>query len=646
MIRNSLCAILLALAAAGGAAAQGPLDLIPADALGGVAIRDLNDLKKKGDQFIKDTELKFPLRPSELFDQVYQFLGVQGAVDQDGSAAIVLANPKAVGAELNFGTLDKYIVVALPFADRDRIGESMGLKKGELKADKLTETRTGKPFAKFCYARGKTLFLGGHDKAVESVARARGLGGELTAAQRKGFGGADIFLHLGTEAWGEMWKSFLREADQALAGRGEEAERKVVQEFLRALGSVRFGLGAIRIDGGLGVNLVTVFPKDGGEAAKKFLTTLRAGDGASDLKGLPEGRVVAAQAARGDGTQNELLARVFFQFLLEGFLEANKVVSPADRPVFVGIFSEVWRHLRASRFAVYQTADEQKLGLFSLVGILDTEDADKFLEQMRQLARLGDPDALDLKTEAGREATRAELEKLIRDLGSRRFAVREAASTRLALVGEPALPHLEKALKSPDPEVAKRADNLMRDILGAAEARRKELLGKDLTRGVRPTFAFLPKGEEVDGHKVAVVAVKVSKRDAAAVPQLRQLLGPEWNRVRLAVRGKQVVVLVGSDVKLLGAALKNLKEGAPGLAASAALKEFGRRTDPARKIEFHASLQAAVGLIRAADLDKPGAIKAGESLSSVALTVEPDRLELSFWLPSAEFKVVARANGL
>src|SRR5690606_30945960 len=123
--------------------AQGPLELLPADSLAGVAIRDLDDLKQKGDQFIKETELKVSLRPSELFEEAYRFLGVQapGVVDRRGSAAIVLANPKTVGEELGLRNLDSYIVVALPFSNRDRIGEALSLKPNELKPNQVIEIR-------------------------------------------------------------------------------------------------------------------------------------------------------------------------------------------------------------------------------------------------------------------------------------------------------------------------------------------------------------------------------------------------------------------------------------------------------------------------------------------------------------------------
>ncbi|HKB42085.1 MAG TPA: hypothetical protein VKD72_37005 [Gemmataceae bacterium] len=652
MLRNTLCLTLLALfALTGSATAQGPLDLVPSDAMAGFAIRNLNDLKKKGDKFIKDTDLQmqFPMRPSQLFDDVYKFLGVQGAVDEDGSAAIMLVAEKVVGQPIGLQTLDKYIVGVIPFSDRDKIGAAFGLKQGELKPEKLAELQNNRlGTAKlFGYVRGKHLFLGPHDKAVVSAAKAKSVGSEMTAAQRKTLAASDMMVHLGTESWGTNWTDGLKAVQKEVADLSkDDAERQAGEDFVKALGAVRFCLCGCRIDGGLGCNCVAVFRKDDKDA-KKFLTTLRAGAGASSLKGLPTGTALAAWAARGDGSKNVVTARVLFKFLLQGradFLMASKFFSVADRPMFVGVFNEVWKRLRGSRMALYKTSDEQKLGLFSAVSILDTEDAEAFLKELRQMAKLGHGDGIDLTTEAGKEANLKDVEQLLKDLGARRFAQREAATTKLLLIGEPVLPHLEKAIKSPDLETSRRAERIKTEIVQAAEVRRKELLSGNITRAVKPSFAFLAKGEEIAGKKVTLVAVKLPKKDAAYAHPLSQLLGPEWNRVRLAVVGKQVVALIGSDVKLFEQTLKNLEDGKPGLAEAAPLREFARRSDPARKIEFHLSLEAASALATAADLEKPGKIKPGDTFSSGALTVELDRMQFDGWLPISEFKAVLKAS--
>ena len=218
--------------------------------------------------------------------------------------------------------------------------------------------------------------------------------------------------------------------------------------------------------------------------------------------------------------------------------------------------------------------------------------------------------------------------------------VRESATLKLRLLGEPALPYLEKARKSNDLEVVRRAGGLRAQILQVAAIRRKDLLSKDLLRHLRPTFAFIPKAEKRAGHRVDVIRVQLAGGDQAAARHLVQLLGPQWYNIRLAVHGKQVVVLFGSEVELLESTLKNLAQNKPGLAAAKGLAAFQKNSHPARHIEFHASMERMLAL-----LDRtPAPPMKALALTSFALTVGPDSLHMDVWVPSADIRVIAHKN--
>src|SRR5207302_10426072 len=119
---------------------------------------------------------------------------------------------------------------------------------------------------------------------------------------------------------------------------------------------------------------------------------------------------------------------------------------------------------------------------------------------------------------------------------------------------------------------------------------------------LRPTFHFEAKAEGRAGHTVQTARVRLTEKDAPAADALRQAFGPDWDKVRLAAQGKQVVVLVGSDERLLDTALANLKDGKPGLAASKSLAAFTRQADAGRQLELHAALGAVLELLRGEDL--------------------------------------------
>ncbi len=610
---------------------QGMLDVIPADAAAALAIRNLEELEKKGDKFVADVDLKLPIRPSQLFADVYRFLGIQGGVDTKGSAAIILLRPEKEGG--NIGDFERLLVGALPFTDLDKLAVNFGFKPGELKPKIIAgKDRDGGRFGKFFFARDKHLFLSQHEPALKRLSQAKPLSGQIDP--RSPLGQADILLHFAPAALGEEWKFIQKELEREFGPLDDPAEEKVRQQFISTLASLRSATGGVHIDDGLGLNLAARFAKE--KNVQEFLTALRSTGGPSHLKGLPEGRVVAAQAMTGDGRNNILIARLVVHFLLKNVLETNQIVSATDRPNFVGVFTEVWQRLQGSRAAVYLTADEAKRGLFSLVAILDAHDAVKLFAEMKTLAKIADGSVLDLKKKPKEEEI--DVAKLVRDLGDDTYRVRESATTRLRLLGEPALAYLEKTINDSktDLETVRRAQKLREQISRAAAQRRKELLAKDLPPFVRPSFFFVPQAETRAGVPVHVIKVKLADKDLPINKQMQQLLGPEWDHVRLAVLGNQVVVLLGSEIELLESALVNVKEGKAGLAGAKSLAAFSRRANPARSVEFHLSVDNLMALTNP-NQPVPRA-KAGQFLSSISLTVQPQRMQLDLWFPTVDVK--------
>jgi hypothetical protein len=624
-------------------AGPGVLDLIPSDATCAIAIRNPNALKKKGDQFVAETELKTPLRPSQAYDFVLQHLGIRAGLDADGPAAVVLVDGDVVGAVGGgWENLENRLVAVIPFTDRDKMAGNFEIQAGELKPERMT-TGKGQNFGKFFYARGNHLFLGNHEKAVASVAKAKSVGDAWPAGRRTTLADDDVVVHFGTKGWGVSWADGLKGAAEGAQKELEENERKVLAECVECLSGVRFALAGLRVDRGLGLSLLAVFPKNGDKTAHQLLTDLQGGPGAAELTGLPEGTVIAAQATRGDGSRNGLIAKLILRMLLNNVVQTKALFSAADQPNFLGVFTEVWKRLQGNRAALYRNADEERHGLFSLVAILDADDPQKLLEEMKQLAHF----AAGPEDEPGAIAPtgKADIERLIGELGDNRFTVRESATTKLSLLGEPALPYLEKALSHEDLEVRRRAEAIKNRIVTAAKARREELLEKNLTRRLHPRFGFAAQPEMRDGRRIDIMRIRLGDADAWATPSMRQLFGPDWNKIRLAVHDRRIVVLLGSDVQLLQTAVANLADGRPGLAGAKLPSAVTRAPDPARKFEFHVSVQTVLALAAADDLKHPKAMPAKPSLSSVAVAVEPDRLQLHIWLPSAEFKVLARAEG-
>lgn len=280
--RQCLLSLVAMLAWSGIASAEtNVLDLIPHDATVAVAVRNLNELKKKGDKFIAAAEIHDSGRPSQLVESLGKSLGLKG-VDTDGSFALVVVNPQTIGIKVwtekgNFNSdIDwtDLLVAVVPFRDADAIAASFNIPKGKLKPDEIT-TGEGKLFGRFFYVRGKYLFFGNHEKAVRSVVTARRSGAELSAARRRVLDRADILGHLNRKALDPTWKIFLTDLRREIEKDAEEGEKKVIGQLFAALAVVRTSWLAFRIDEGLGFSWVNTFPKEGkeGDAARKFLTS-------------------------------------------------------------------------------------------------------------------------------------------------------------------------------------------------------------------------------------------------------------------------------------------------------------------------------------------------------------------------------------
>jgi hypothetical protein len=621
------------------------LDLIPPDAAGAVAVRNLAELRKKGDAFAEAAKLHEFMRPSKLFDEGFRFLQVQGLVDESRPAAILLIHPRTVGLKrrIQLNDLFDLTVVALPFKDQNKMVKHFGGKPEQVQPGKVVPFMLppgrNNNYGQFLFVRGKHLFLGNNAKALEHVAQSKPLTIDFPSARPNAIHKADLLIHLGGyNVWREEAdESFLHHIRTTLGKSPDPAQRKLAEQLIQCSHNLRFLVGAVQLDDGLSLNLSAVFDPTK-PAVKDFLGLLRRGQGGTNLRGLPEGNVVAAQASRGDGAATDLLARHFANELLSGPFYDYRLIADTERPLLLGLFNEVWRHLRGNRAALYLNRDERKQGLFSVVAILDTDDAPRFLTEMKTLARIADGSGLKLDPQHPEAVI--DLGKLTADLGSPKYRVRELATLKLRLAGEAALPHLEKASKADDLEAATRAQQLYKDITALAAQRRKDLLSKDPLRRVRPTFAWIPRAEQRTGHTIDVIRLQLPKVEKEIQESLRQYLGPEWNNVRVAVHGKQVVVLVGSDVKLLEQTLTNLDQDKPGLAAAAALTKLFRPGNPSRKFELHGSMAKLLALTDP-NAVPPAAGNQAPVVSSLGLTIEADRMQLDVWVPLSEVRVMA-----
>ncbi len=642
MRKGSVLAVLILFGWATFASAQEPaLDLIPDDAGFALVVRNIKELKTKADKFGKEMNLRKDLDVANALTQLYDFLGFKGVVDENNAGGLMAVSTKSIGAD-PVAKIDDFknlqlLVGIVPFKDRDEIGAKLGFKKGQLKEGEVAGITEGPLNNLSCFVQGKHLYVGMLPKAVKHAATAKKrLGDILTASQRKHFGEADAILQLGTVVWGKAWEEgILAQARRVLGDKMDGKEKAMGEKIVKSMEGIRFGLGGLRLEKeGLNLSLLSVWDKNN-KNVQEILGLLRSGDTPTNLSGLPAENLLVAEAAKGNGVANAMLARVLFKATLQEALGTDQITTPSERAMVVGIFNEIWYHLQGNKTGLYQNTDAKKHGALTLVSILDTADGKKFYDHMGHLAKIAHG---DLKPG---EQGGLNVDELIKDLASKDQRKHELALLELRLLGEPALPHLKKAsMISSNKDIAQQAQMLHDEIAKLAEERKKGAPAGNFFLALRPTLKVLTKTSEQEGFTVHVMKLTLPQQAQHMKKEFQQLFGPEWDEIRFAVDGKNVVVLWGSNTELYHKTLKNLKDGKAALADSKDLAGFYKHSTDARRVEMHVSATALLGLLEAGPgaLPKPGT----HPLSSIGLQVEPDSLQLDVWVPLGEARAMAK----
>ena len=612
------------------------LDIIPEDVVAAIAIRDVADLTKRGDEFIAKTELHVPMRLSDAYRFVTAYLGLKGGLDENGAAALMLFRSEPRGDGL---------VLAVPVGDYRAMAANFSLDRDQLVEGKVIDRQVVEdvdaiPFGRYVAVRNDHLFMGGSKELVGLAATGRTLSATLPNIDRQALAEDDILLYGNAQSAKDDWIDAVADINTAI-GELPEDEAEALREVAEAANELHYLAAGIRLDGGFGANVVLQFD---GDKSRDILTRLQGGKSKTSLAGLPAGQVLAAHASSGDGDKSAALARALLHFLLHNFsIQTNEFVSVGHRTNVVGVFGEGWQRLNGSRAALYENDNPERDGLFSFVAVLDTDDAGQFVKDMTGLARF--INASGLSPDDSDEAIDARtIKQLIAELGRNEYRVRQMATTKLGLIGKSALPALDQAMKSDDPEVRFRARSVWQQINASLAAEREELLNKDLLSRIKPNFVYYPQQETRAGLPVDIIRMKLQVDEVATATQLKNMLGPQWNKMRLAAVDSRVIVLLGSNTSLLDQAIANALSDKPGLEAGNPYATFRRRTENERTVEFHLSLARAQQLV-ARDADAINAVNESTSTTSFGLSIAPQRIRFDLFTPFEEAKLVIKRMG-
>ncbi len=631
----------LVLAALGGslrAAPPLPLDLVPEDACIGIAIRNLAELRTKSDRLFSKLPDK-GMRPSQLVDMALAELRLGWKIDEKKPTALVCTTGKLGGFGKDTDPNNDFTIGAIVAPQSlEEAAKAYGVKVEDLKSGKVQKV-TGREFDRYfgtnqVGVQNGHFYMTGQEKATAEWMKAPTLRQAQTEARQRRLDTSDGILYFGPPLLRLGQKDNLdwTTVNPDLPPEEAKIQRRINQAALEA----RYVLAGYRVDDGFGLDLSVGFdPK--GTQSQAILKAVTGVGRSSNLTGLPDSeRLVGAFSAIGLDRADLHLARVLASDLWFGMRGSSPILD-SDAILIRRLFGDLYSRLKLGRVAVYQSSDPLKLGQLSAVLILEPANPGQFMKDVGQYVRFGNVEQFDPKG----EASKAEIEKLVGELGSDDFETRDSASTKLGLIGDAALPYLVKAEKSDDAEVRNRAVELRRSLQAAADQRKKELAEGLVAKAFRPAFTLQLNAEKRAEANVHLLGMKFEAKADPYSAGLKDLLGPEWNRLRLAVVNKQVVILVGSDLALLDQAIQNVRDGKPGLDQSAALAEFRKQAAPERRIELHLALSRVQALVTPAD-QLPKDFKPTGTTSSISVRTGLTDLGLDLWIPAEAVPDIGR----
>lgn len=647
------CLIVLAATCSVSAARKSRLDLVPARASASLIFRSASEFKEKGDKLLEATVGGIQWASMGI-NYGATALGVMDVYDPDQPVAVVWLNRDQVtlSEEDKKSRWRKPIAAVVTIKDMDALAAQLKVGVKQLKAGEVVTQKGQMGYEHRHYkVNGDHLWIGSHIDAIDFAINGERLSDFIAKGRRKHLLENDLIL-----SFSSNWEEFDPESAAVAADRwikehpdADKEEQKTLRELFDVFQAARHAIIGFRIEpDGLELDLDVHFAPAQHETIRKAVRRISPKGEPATLAGMPangkHGELIVAHAARTDGKATLAVTSIIMRDTLRIWsnwwdeLAGRGFLNRSQQLELLGLFGEVWRELDGYRSGLYQNANAERDGLVSLVSILDTEDADEFILKMKELGGLVDGTGIDekeLKKDDSR--SRRKIRKLVGQLSAPDYATRQSAATKLILIGGPALAAVEKAEKSDDPAVARRARTVAVRLRQGVKLKREGALQPSLLSKVEPKFLIHINAEERASLPVHIIEMQ-SKLTPSMQSNVAALLGPDWKRVRLVPREDQVVVLLGSNTKLLDTTLANLAADRPGLAADPKNDVYNRPLNRKHTSELHVSTQRFLALKK----DKPMEKRHPHELTSLSLTLQPTYFNVEWRLPASEIRTLVK----
>ena len=229
-------------AANSGVTKVGVLAVVPESVSAAVAIRNASELTRRGDVFIQRTGMKVPLRPSDAFRWLVDFLGIRKGLDDDGAFALMAMSPDVELTSL---------VLAVPVKDFDAMSSNLKVSRDRLKAGEVVDRNDlGGPnpmqYVRYVSVRGNHLLMGGDREKVQEAASAPALNVSLPEELQRTLSDDDIVL-FARQLGADNLSIAVHRIVEGLPPSTNESQAKTVKQLTKAAMDLRSVIAGIRL---------------------------------------------------------------------------------------------------------------------------------------------------------------------------------------------------------------------------------------------------------------------------------------------------------------------------------------------------------------------------------------------------------------
>ncbi|MCP4944248.1 MAG: hypothetical protein GY924_20020 [Planctomycetaceae bacterium] len=589
-----------------------------------IGIRNPAEVIKKSQEIRDRANLKNALNVDDFVDGICQMVKMEGCVDRTKPFIVSLGTPSLFAGKVNFTVTDVNKLASNLEVSAEK------LRKGQ--AYKLPKPvnaflfRFAFRFA-FVRLRGNQLAMSTSEALLDTPKPAESLSENLSAKDKEILASDDMLIVLGQSAFEGDFRDFLNSSMSA-------SQDDNVRKFLDDL---KYAACGIRLDTGIGTTMIAGLKSlDSKNLLGEFFDSTRD----TTLARMPRGKILTTHALQADSkTTGGVLGSILSITRDAISAQIARTTIHSDSYQLDGLLSEALDRIKGGHLVLYESSNRKRYGDFSLLGVLTTDDPDAFLTDLTGLTPFVNAASMS-DAEAAIAFPQAKIEGLVAELGESHYQRRELAKFKLKLLGARARPALEKATRTRDLELRLAAKEVLESFDLDITASRAELLKGSLLKKLKPSFTYAPQQETLAMSDIGILTMQFQSDVQQTRNKMETLFGPEWQKVKIATVGKEVLLLVGSETSILERAITKQKLPESALNTHKACQTFRVRANSDTIFEIHVAISRLGYLL---DLgiseDKSAVDKAVDRVSSFGLTIKDKRVRVDTYTPPQDIKV-------